>query len=67
MDEANNLVVDTDSKITMWKRYLQDLFSDNTQPITLDVEESNAIIIEDKVTAAIKSAKSGKVKRLVER
>ncbi|KAF2901124.1 hypothetical protein ILUMI_05063 [Ignelater luminosus] len=57
MDEANNMVADTDSKFTLWKRYLQDLFS---QSITLDVEESEPIIIEDEVTTAIKAAKSGK-------
>lgn len=60
MVDEDKIVIATNRKVALRKRYLKDLFDDIEHPLTTEVTETDPDLLEDEVRKAIQIAKSGK-------
>lgn len=64
MDSDDNIIIETDKKLTRWKEYMEELFGDgnneNTDNVPTVVDEEGPTITQDEVGSAIKRLKNNK-------
>lgn len=64
LDSDDNIIIETDKKLTRWKEYMEELFGDgnneNTDNVPTVVDEEGPTITQDEVESAIKRLKNNK-------